>query len=134
MRMATTRARGSGKQRLDYSKAEQMLRNRSFDLIVCTVFFDESRMFDLLRMAKSTPDWQCIPFVCARLRPHVLETSITREAVAFTCKAMGAAAFLDVTDCPYPMDTDRECGLRSSISWTRKKISQIADSLLLSRR
>src|SRR5436305_1787477 len=27
------------------------------DLIVCTVFFDESRMFDSLRLAKSKPEW-----------------------------------------------------------------------------
>lgn len=86
--------------------AEQMLRDRPFDLIVCTVFFDESRMFDLLRLAKSTPEWQRIPFVCARLRRHVLEASISREAIAFTCKALGASAFVDVAN--YPTDTDHE--------------------------
>lgn len=89
-------------------KAEQMLRKRPFDVIVCTVFFDESRMFDLLRLAKSTPEWQCIPFVCARLRQHVLEASIAREAIAFTCKSLGAAAFLDVANYPYPADIDHE--------------------------
>jgi hypothetical protein len=89
-------------------KAEQVLRNRSFDMIICTVVFDESRMFDLLRLAKSAPEWQCIPFVCARLRPHVLEASITREAIAFTCKSLGAVEFLDVANYPYPADTDRE--------------------------
>jgi hypothetical protein len=89
-------------------KAEQMLRNRFFDMIVCTVFFDESRMFDLLRLAKSTPEWQCIPFVCARVRQHVLEASVAREAIAFTCKSLGAAEFLDVANYPYPADTDRE--------------------------
>jgi len=89
-------------------KAGEMLRSRPFDLIVCTVFFDESRMFDLLRLAKSTPERQSIPFVCARLRQHVLEASIAREAIAFTCKSLGAAAFLDVGNYPYPADTDRE--------------------------
>jgi CheY-like chemotaxis protein len=89
-------------------KAEQMLRNGPFDLIVCTVFFDESRMFDLLRLAKSTPEWRSIPFVCVRLRKHVIEASIAREAIAFTCKTLGAAAFLDVANYPYPADVDRE--------------------------
>jgi CheY-like chemotaxis protein len=89
-------------------KAEQMLRNRSFDLIVCTVFFDESRMFDLLRLAKSTPEWQSIPFVCVRLRKHVLEASIAREAIAFTCKSLGAVAFLDVANYQDPADAGRE--------------------------
>ena len=78
--------------------AEQLLRERDFDLIVCTVFFDESRMFDLLRLAKSRPGWERIPFVCVRLRRHVLDAPIAREGVAFTCKALGAAAYLDVAD------------------------------------
>ena len=87
-------------------KAEQLLRERDFDLIVCTVFFDESRMFDLLRLAKSTPEWRRVPFVCARLRRHVLAAPVAREGVAFTCAALGAAAFLDVAD--YPADPERE--------------------------
>ena len=88
------------------AQAEQLLRERPFDLIVCTVFFDESRMFDLLRLAKSRPEWQRIPFVCTRLRRHVLDAPIAREGVAFTCAALGAAAFLDVAD--YPADPERE--------------------------
>src|SRR3954463_6536609 len=87
-------------------KAEQLLRERDFDLIACTVFFDESRMFDLLRLAKSTPEWRRVRFVCARLRRHVRDTPIAREGVAFTCRALGAAAFLDVAD--YPADPERE--------------------------
>lgn len=93
------------------AKAEEMLRNRPFDLIVCTVFFDESRMFDLLRLARSTPEWQRIPFVCARLRRHVLEASVAREAMAFACKSLGAVAFVDVAN--YPADTDGQ--LRAAI-------------------
>ena len=88
------------------AQAEQLLRERPFDMIVCTVFFDESRMFDLLRLAKSRPGWERIPFVCVRLRRHVLDAPIAREGVAFTCAALGAAAFLDVAD--YPADPDRE--------------------------
>src|SRR5688500_14398082 len=54
------------------AQAEQLLRERTFDLILCTIVFDESRMFDLLRLAKSRPEWQPIPFVAARVRSHVL--------------------------------------------------------------
>src|SRR5256885_14320992 len=54
----------SGPQTMD--EAELLLREgHHFDLIVCTVFFDESRMFDLLRLAKSTPEWRRGPLVCA---------------------------------------------------------------------
>jgi hypothetical protein len=92
-------------------EVEKMLREHHFDLIVCTVFFDESRMFDLLRMVKSRPEWKGIPFVCARLRRHVLDARIAREGVAFTCKALGAAAFLDVAD----FNTDLDSGVRTAI-------------------
>jgi CheY-like chemotaxis protein len=87
-------------------EATQLLRERDFDLIVCTVYFDESRMFDLLRLVKASPEWRRIPFVCARLRRHVLDSPIALEGVAFTCKALGAAAFLNVTD--YPVNPERE--------------------------
>jgi CheY-like chemotaxis protein len=88
------------------AQAERLLQERPFDLILCTVFFDESRMFDLLRLAKSKAEWARIPFVCARLRRHVLDALIAREGVAFTCRALGAVAYLDVAD--YGADPDRE--------------------------
>src|SRR6059058_5449232 len=45
------------------AQAEQFLRERTFDLIICTIVFDESKMFDLLQLAKSVPEWHRIPFV-----------------------------------------------------------------------
>lgn len=90
------------------SQAERLLHESPFDLIVCTVFFDESRMFDLLRLTKSKAEWARIPFVCVRLRRHVLDAPIAREGVAFTCQALGAAAYLDVAD--HGADPEREMG------------------------
>jgi hypothetical protein len=86
--------------------AEQCLRERTFDLIICTIVFDESRMFDFLEVAKSRLEWQVIPFVCARVRGHVVRSPKAREAAAFTCRALGAAAFLDIAD--YQVDPERE--------------------------
>src|SRR4051812_30424451 len=80
------------------AKARQLLARDAFALIVCTVLFDESRMFDLLRFAKSNARCQSTPFVCARLRPHVINSAIALEAVAFTCRELGAVAFLDLAD------------------------------------
>jgi response regulator RpfG family c-di-GMP phosphodiesterase len=88
------------------AQAEQFLRERTFDLIICTIVFDESAMFDLLQIAKSSPEWQRIPFVCARLRGHILRSPIALEGVAFTCRELGAVAFLDITD--YDVDPERE--------------------------
>jgi CheY-like chemotaxis protein len=88
------------------SEAEHYLRTGPFDLIVCTVVFDESRMFDFLRLAKSRHEWQRIPFIVVRVRPYILDSKEALEGVAFTCHALGAAAFLDFQS--YKVEPDRE--------------------------
>jgi CheY-like chemotaxis protein len=88
------------------AQAEQFLRGQGFDLIVCTIVFDESRMFDLLRLAKSSPQWQRIPFACARVRGHILHLPNALATTAFTCRELGAAAFLDIAD--YSVAPERE--------------------------
>jgi DNA-binding NtrC family response regulator len=86
--------------------AEQFLHERTFELIICTIVFDESKMFDLLRLAKSTPEWRRIPFVGARVRGHILRSPTALEAAAFTCRELGAEAFLDIAS--YQVDPERE--------------------------
>jgi CheY-like chemotaxis protein len=93
------------------AQAEQFLRKRTFDLIICTLVFDESKMFDLLRLAKSRPEWQRIPFIGARVRAHILRSRTVLDAAAFTCRELGAAAFLDIAN--YQVDPERE--LRDAI-------------------
>jgi DNA-binding NtrC family response regulator len=88
------------------AQAEQFLCERTFDLILCTIVFDESRMFDLLRLAKSRQEWQRIPFVCVRVRPHIFDSPIAMRAATFTCQALGAVAFLNITD--YQANPERE--------------------------
>jgi CheY-like chemotaxis protein len=88
------------------AQAEQLLQEEPFDLIICTIVFDESRMYDLLRLAKSAPEWQPIPFVVARVRPHILHSPAALRGAAFTCGTLGAAAFLDIAD--YQVDPKRE--------------------------
>jgi CheY-like chemotaxis protein len=93
------------------ARAAQLLGEQSFDLIICTIVFDESKMFDLLRLAKSMPERQRIPFVCARVMTHILRSPTARKAAAFTTRELGAEAFLDVAD--YHVDPERE--MRDSI-------------------
>jgi CheY-like chemotaxis protein len=88
------------------AQAEQLLRGQSFDLIICTIVFDESRMFDLLELAKSNPRWQSIPFACARVRAQILHSPTALRAAALTCRELGAQAFLDIAD--YSVDPQRE--------------------------
>ena len=88
------------------AQAVQFLRGQSFDLIICTIVFDESRMFELLALAKSNPAWQRIPFACARVRPNIFRFPTSVRATAFTCRQLGAEAFLDIAD--YQADPERE--------------------------
>ena len=88
------------------AQAEQFLRERTFDLIICTIVFDESKMFDLLRLAKSSSEWKQVPFVVARARSHILSSPTSLRSVAFTCGTLGAAAFLDIAD--YKVEPERE--------------------------
>src|SRR5437879_7588634 len=88
------------------AQAEQLLRGQTFDLIICTIVFDESKMFDLLRLAKSSSEWERIPFVTARVRRHILSSPAALRDVAFTCGTLGAAAFLDIAD--YKVKPERE--------------------------
>jgi len=78
-------------------KAERLLRKETFDLIVCTVLFDESRMLDFLRLAKSRPEWRSIPFACVRFNAPALSHAIAIEAVEIASRALGAAAFVDAS-------------------------------------
>jgi CheY-like chemotaxis protein len=88
------------------AQAEQFLRERVFDLIICTIVFDESKMFDLLRLAKSRREWQRTPFVGARVRPNILRSPTALRSAAFTCGTLGAEAFLDIAE--YKVDPERE--------------------------
>ena len=88
------------------AQAEQLLRERTFELIICTIVFDESRMFDLLRLAKSRREWQRIPFICAQVRPHILDSPLALEGVTLACQVLGAVAFLNITG--YQVDPERE--------------------------
>jgi CheY-like chemotaxis protein len=88
------------------AQAEKLLNERTFDLIICTVVFDESKLFDLLRLATSRPEWQRVPFVGARVRAHIFRSPTTLEGAAFTCRELGAAAFLDIAD--YELEPERQ--------------------------
>ncbi|HEV2320240.1 MAG TPA: hypothetical protein VGV18_10850 [Verrucomicrobiae bacterium] len=81
------------------AQAQACLRQQSFDLIFCGVLFDESRMLELLRLTKSDPDWERIPFVCARIKGKILSSPKALKTAAFTAQVLGASAFVDARDC-----------------------------------
>ena len=61
------------------------------DAVCCTIYFDESRMFDLVRWVRSNRDE--IRVVCARALPKDLPT-VSLQAVDIATASLGAA-FVD---------------------------------------
>ena len=76
------------------AEAEGLLEKR-FDVIVCGTHFAESKMFDLLRMAKSKPNAQGVPFLCIRVLDGELDGTAFQSISIATC-ALGAAGFVDL--------------------------------------
>jgi CheY-like chemotaxis protein len=66
------------------------------DLIVCGLYFDESRMFDLLRYVKADPDTRSIPFVSVKATGDDLSRTIL-QGIEIACKALGAHQFVELS-------------------------------------
>jgi hypothetical protein len=76
--------------------AESLLRQRAdFAMIICAVYFDESRMFDLLHLART--DFPELPFLCVR----VFDSDVSRvagHAIAIATGTLGAVDYVDLID------------------------------------
>jgi hypothetical protein len=67
----------------------------SIALIVCSVRFDESRMFEFLHALQSHPTAKEIPVICVRTGQAPLPPS-TYDAIAAATEALGVQDFLDM--------------------------------------
>lgn len=65
------------------------------DLILCSLRFDDSRMFDFLGALGGRPAAQGVPVVCCRL-PHRPLSAGARRAIALALEALGVAEFVDM--------------------------------------
>lgn len=79
----------------DNLEQAKLLLAEPMDLILCTVLFDGSRMFDLLRYAKTNPDTKSIPFVAIRVVQGALPFHEVAAATA-AVKLLGAEEFVDM--------------------------------------
>lgn len=79
-------------------QAATCLQKVAFDLIICTVMFNEYRMFDFLRLVKDRQEWEKIPFICAQVISKVPGMSGASQSTRFAAKQLGAVAFLDILD------------------------------------
>ena len=66
--------------------------NEHIHLVCSTLYFDESRMFDLLVWIRANR--RDLPVICARVLPKDV-VPFSLDAVAVAAKGMGAAAFVD---------------------------------------
>ena len=77
-----------------YGDALAALRSRGdIDLVLCGVFFDETRAFDLLRHVRSQR--AALPFIACRIGSRTI-APVMAEAMGIAAQSMGAAAFIDM--------------------------------------
>ncbi len=76
-----------------FEDAVRRLQPHDINLILCGMYFDETRMFDLLRLAKDK--FPGVPVVCCRIGQSEVP-QVTLEAVAIAAKSMGAVEFVDM--------------------------------------
>ena len=77
------------------AEAQSALKADDFSLIMIGIYFEQSKMFELLRYIKSDRKYADIPVVCFRGIP--LSGSFDVKPLELRCRALGASAFLDLT-------------------------------------
>jgi hypothetical protein len=75
------------------AQARQALGGRC-DLVAVGVYFDDSRMFDLVRALRADEVHAEVPIVCVRGRPGF--TAVTTRTLELTLKALAADEFIDL--------------------------------------
>ena len=93
------------------TQACHALASSPFDLVAVGVYFDDSRMFDLVRAIRGDPDIEDLPIVCVRGRPGF--TAVTGRTLEMTLKALGADEFVDLAH--FGDDASGQAGLRATI-------------------
>ena len=75
-------------------EAQRILRREKFALVLVGVHFDDSRMFDLVRVLRGDELHAGVPIVCVRGRPGF--TAVTGRTLELTLKALTADEFIDL--------------------------------------
>ncbi|MEC4720370.1 hypothetical protein RY831_14505 [Noviherbaspirillum sp. CPCC 100848] len=93
----------------------QAMLDKDIQGIVCGTNFDESRMFDLLRYAKSKEQARNLPSVCVKVFGSVLHDG-TFAGVEKAAKLLGASAYIDFAQWRVEMGKlDAAMKLRSTL-------------------
>lgn len=76
-----------------FDDAVRRLQSHEISLVLCGIYFDQTRMFDLLRFVKGKHPG--LRFVCCRIGQSEVP-EVTLEAVGIAAKSMGAEEFVDM--------------------------------------
>jgi DNA-binding response OmpR family regulator len=90
-------------------QAERAIEGTQFDLVLVSVHFDESRMFDFLRHLQASSTHANCPVVCTRSYRFV-SPAISIEGLEIAVKALGCKLLLDLTK--YPDDAQGNAAIR----------------------
>lgn len=93
-------------------QAERAIEGTQFDLVLVSVHFDESRMFDFLRHLQASGTRANCPVVCTRSYRFV-SPAISIEGLEIAVKALGSSLFLDLTK--YPDDAQGNAAIRKRL-------------------
>ena len=75
-------------------QAVAAIKTELFDMIICGVLFDDSRMFDVLKSVKKDKLQKPKPFICYKQSSSVLSSDM-EAAVATAARVIGANCYLD---------------------------------------
>ena len=77
-----------------YDEAVAALRGKgAVDLVLCGVFFNETRALDLVRLVRK--EFPSLPVVCCRIGDRVVDP-VMSEAMGIAAKSVGAVAYIDM--------------------------------------
>ena len=79
------------------AEAVRELRKDGYQLVVIGMHFDESRMFELLRYARSLPRLGDIPVICVQCMDVMLSDSVLKN-MDDAVKALGGTTFIDLRE------------------------------------
>ena len=111
--IAAQRALGEHAEILPVHSVEAAIKRlrveSGIDVILCGIYFGQTRMFDLLRATRR--DFPAIPFVCCRIGETDIP-GVTLEAIGIAARSMGAASFINL---PLMRGTESDAEFRSRV-------------------
>jgi DNA-binding NarL/FixJ family response regulator len=88
-----------------FDSAVELAEKSSFDLVMCNVQFDDSRMLELLQSIKKGKHKPHLPFLCYRDFKTALSLQLERGA-ELAARELGASGFIDASDNTTLNDAD----------------------------